>query len=109
MNRRRKPKALCFSELVSADQPNLDLYFDAWAAAELPSDVLESREFWDALQAELARLPPAQREVFIQHEMEEIPMKELSLRTGIPINTLLSRKRYAVLRLRKRFEQLKRK
>ena len=109
LDRRRKQKALCFSQLAPEVATNLDLYFNAWASAELPSDVLESQEFWDALQAELARLPPAQREVFVQHELEAIPMKELSLRSGIPINTLLSRKRYAVLHLRKRFEQLKRK
>lgn len=74
-----------------------------WVEPSLPSDALERREFWEALEAELIRLPSAQREVFVQHELEAIPFKELSQRMGTSINTLLSRKRYAVLQLRKRF------
>jgi RNA polymerase sigma factor (sigma-70 family) len=48
----------------------------------------------------LDELPPEQREVFISHELEGASFKELSERWGVSINTLLSRKRYAVLQLR---------
>jgi RNA polymerase sigma factor (sigma-70 family) len=64
---------------------------------------LESREFWDELDRALALLPPEQREVFVAHELNEIPFKDMSEQTGIPINTLLARKRYAVLKLREYF------
>lgn len=52
--------------------------------------------------AALAELPPEQREVFIAHEIEGVSFKELAARTGVGLNTLLSRKRYAVLYLQER-------
>lgn len=52
--------------------------------------------------AALAELPPEQREVFVAHEIEGASFKELAARTGVSLNTLLSRKRYAVLYLQER-------
>jgi RNA polymerase sigma factor (sigma-70 family) len=52
--------------------------------------------------AALAELPPEQREVFVAHEIEGVSFKELAARTGVGLNTLLSRKRYAVLYLQER-------
>jgi DNA-directed RNA polymerase specialized sigma24 family protein len=49
-------------------------------------------------------LPPEQREVFIAHELEGASFKELSARWGTSVNTLLSRKRYAVLALREQLQ-----
>ena len=57
------------------------------------------------LEAALAELPKEQREVFIAHEIEGRSFKDLSAATGVSINTLLSRKRYAVLHLRKRLRR----
>ena len=54
------------------------------------------------IEAALAELPPEQREVFIAHEIEGVSFKELAARTGVGLNTLLSRKRYAVLYLQER-------
>ena len=54
----------------------------------------------------LAELPDEQREVFIAHELEGRSFKELSAETGVNINTLLSRKRYAVLHLRERLQSI---
>jgi RNA polymerase sigma factor (sigma-70 family) len=59
----------------------------------------------DDLEAALAELPDEQREVFIAHELEGRSFKEMSAATGVSINTLLSRKRYAVLHLRKRLQR----
>ena len=67
--------------------------------AELVRDLL-----LQALEQALQELPAKQREVFIAHELEGASFKELSARWGVGINTLLARKRYAVLRLRKRLE-----
>lgn len=52
----------------------------------------------------LDHLPPEQREVFIAHELEGASFKELSARWGVGVNTLLSRKRYAVLALREQLQ-----
>ena len=62
--------------------------------------------FWEELQQALDELPEEQRQVFIWNELEEIPFEEIAQRTGEKVNTLISRKRYAVLHLRKRLEQL---
>lgn len=56
----------------------------------------------DALEQAIADLPADQRRVFVAHEIEGRSFKELSAETGVGINTLLSRKRYAVQRLRAR-------
>lgn len=58
------------------------------------------------IEKTLARLPDEQRSVFIQNEFEDLSFKEISAMTGIGINTLISRKRYAVLALRKELNEL---
>lgn len=58
------------------------------------------------LQDALEELPPEQREVFIAHELERRSFKELAAASGVSINTLLARKRYAVLHLRSRLQTL---
>ena len=63
--------------------------------------------FWEALNAALDELPAAQREVFILNEIEGIPFKTIAEQSGETINTLLSRKRYAVLHLRERLQVLR--
>lgn len=80
-----------------------DLVFDHWLEQNLPDTLLETQEFWQELEEVLATLPPEQREVFVAHELYEVPFKEMAEQTGISINTLLARKRYAVLRLREHF------
>jgi RNA polymerase sigma factor (sigma-70 family) len=63
--------------------------------------------FWDELQLALDELPPEQKDVFVLTEMEGIPFKVIAEETGVTVNTLLSRKRYAVLHLRERLLVLK--
>ena len=60
----------------------------------------------DELDAALDELPAEQREVFVAHEFEGRSFKELSAETGVGVNTLLARKRYAVLHLRKRLQNI---
>ena len=59
----------------------------------------------EALEEAIAELPAEQRDVFIAHELEGRSFKEMSAATGVSVNTLLSRKRYAVLRLRERLRR----
>jgi RNA polymerase sigma factor (sigma-70 family) len=63
--------------------------------------------FWEALNNALGELPPEQRDAFVLNEMEGIPFKIIAEQTGETVNTLLSRKRYAVLHLRKRLAVLR--
>jgi RNA polymerase sigma factor (sigma-70 family) len=60
----------------------------------------------DELELALDELPEDQREVFIAHELEGRSFKELAAETGVSVNTLLSRKRYAVLHLRERLQRI---
>jgi RNA polymerase sigma factor (sigma-70 family) len=63
--------------------------------------------FWEELRVALDELPEEQKEVFILNELEDVSFKDISERTGVPVNTLLSRKRYAVLHLRERLQNLR--
>jgi RNA polymerase sigma factor (sigma-70 family) len=58
------------------------------------------------LDAALDELPAEQRDVFIAHELEGRSFKELAAETGLSVNTLLSRKHYAVLSLRERLQDI---
>lgn len=60
----------------------------------------------DELEEALDELPKEQREVFVAHELEGRTFKEMSAATGVSVNTLLSRKRYAVLHLRERLQSV---
>jgi RNA polymerase sigma factor (sigma-70 family) len=60
----------------------------------------------DELELALDELPEEQREVFVGHELEGRSFKEMAAETGVGVNTLLSRKRYAVLHLRERLQSI---
>ena len=60
----------------------------------------------EEIELALSELPEAQREAFVAHEIEGRSFKELSAETGVSVNTLLSRKRYAVLQLRQRMQDV---
>ena len=63
--------------------------------------------FWETLQAALEELPENQKQVFVLNELEGVAFKEIAAQTGESVNTLISRKRYAVLHLRERLASLK--
>lgn len=71
-----------------------------------PDQVYARSMVWTDLADALDDLPEEQREVFVMHELEGRSFKEIADITGQPINTLLSRKRYAVLRLRENLKEL---
>jgi RNA polymerase sigma factor (sigma-70 family) len=60
----------------------------------------------DALESAVDELPEEQREVFVAHELEGRSFREMAAETGVSVNTLLSRKRYAVLHLRKKLQDI---
>lgn len=71
-----------------------------------PDDVYTRELIWDSIEEVLAELPKAQRDVFVWHELEGLSFKEMEEKTGDSINTLLSRKRYAIKYLRRRLIKL---
>ena len=88
-----------------------DESFD-WKEILLPAESTPETEylrniFWEELKAALDELPKAQRDVFIQNEIEGVPFKDIAIQTGEAVATLISRKRYAVLHLRERLQVLK--
>jgi RNA polymerase sigma factor (sigma-70 family) len=90
--RARAPEPLQLEDLLPSP--------DAGPEAEYARAVL-----LEALEQAIAELPAEQRDVFIAHELEGRSFKEMAAATGVGVNTLLSRKRYAVLRLRERLRQ----
>lgn len=72
-----------------------------------PEDQALKNLFWEEFEAALAELPEEQCLVFVRTELLGESYKSISSETGVPINTLISRKRYAVLQLRTRLESLK--
>jgi RNA polymerase sigma factor (sigma-70 family) len=71
-----------------------------------PEAVYVRNVLLDELELALDELPEEQREVFVAHELEGRSFKEMSAESGVSINTLLSRKRYAVLHLRERLQDI---
>ncbi|WP_236675959.1 RNA polymerase sigma factor [Chryseolinea lacunae] len=71
-----------------------------------PEDAYLRDVIWDAIMDALDDLPAEQRQIFILNEIEERGFREISEETGVSINTLLSRKRYAILALRKKLQRL---
>ena len=80
----------------------------SWDILKSLSDPTRLRLLALVLREELsvAELPPEQREVFVAHELEGRSFKDLSAESGVSVNTLLSRKRYAVLYLRDRLQNI---
>jgi len=105
--RKKKPEAL--EDIFGSDDTELGLDWTELFPQEgiNPETEYLRALFWEELATALAELPAEQREVFISHELEGISFKDLSEKTGETVNTLISRKRYAVLHLRERLRGLR--
>jgi RNA polymerase sigma factor (sigma-70 family) len=104
----RKKKPETFTDAAVMDQDGeLMQVEDLLPSPDAGPDALYLRQLLlDELEIALAELPEEQREVFIAHELEGRSFKELSAESGVNQNTLLSRKRYAVLQLRRRLQSI---
>ncbi len=102
----RRKKAVSLSEALSAEEeaPMLEELLPSPDAG--PDAIYARNVLLDAVDEALEELPANQREVFVAHELMGKSFKELSEETGVSVNTLLSRKRYAVLHLRERLQEL---
>jgi RNA polymerase sigma factor (sigma-70 family) len=104
--RKKRPERFSDMEVVGEEGERLafeDLLpsGDAGPEAEYLRGVLLGE-----LEEAIAELPPDQREVFVAHELEGRSFLEMAAETGVSVNTLLARKRYAVLRLRERLQEI---
>ena len=104
--RKKKPERLSDAAPSGDGDERLEVE-DMLPSADAGPEALYARVvLLDELERALAELPKEQREVFVAHEVEGRSFKELSAETGVGVNTLLSRKRYAVLYLRKRLRKV---
>lgn len=108
-DKQRKQKPELLSDLFSdADEDASfdwsELFFDN---SNNPETTYLRNLFWETLNEALDELPIAQKEVFVLNEIEGVPFKTIAEQSGETINTLLSRKRYAVLHLRERLAGLR--
>lgn len=104
--RKKRPGAFSDEMLEDEDGEMLDIC-DMLPSPDAGPDALYLRGILlDELNVALADLPAEQREAFLAHEMEGRSFKELSAESGVSVNTLLSRKRYAVLHLRRRLQRI---
>jgi RNA polymerase sigma factor (sigma-70 family) len=102
--RKKKPSSLNNPASVEEDGDTLE---DLLPSADAGPEALYARNLLlDALDEALEELPKAQREVFIAHELMGQSFKEISAETGLSVNTLLSRKHYAVMHLRQSLQSI---
>ncbi|SRR5260370_257970 len=104
----RKKKPELFSDAAVEDEDGELLQIeDLLPSPDAGPEALYVRNvLLDELELALDELPDEQREVFIAHELEGRSFKEIAEETGVSVNTLLSRKRYAVLHLRERLQSI---
>ncbi|MBC7488415.1 MAG: sigma-70 family RNA polymerase sigma factor [Cytophagaceae bacterium] len=105
--RKKKPEPFSRSSFSGSDEDDqLSIGNIIPALGNTPEDAMLKSVIWDAIMEALDELPSEQKAVFVWNEFEEKGFKEISEETGVAINTLISRKRYAVLHLRKRLQYL---
>jgi len=104
----RKKKPVAFSDAAVEDEDGELLRIeDLLPSPDAGPETLYFRNvLLDELEFAIGELPDEQREVFVAHELEGRSFKELSSASGVSVNTLLSRKRYAVLHLRERLQSI---
>jgi RNA polymerase sigma factor (sigma-70 family) len=104
--RKKKPEAFSDAAVEGEDGELLRIE-DLLPSPDAGPEALYFRNvLLDELELALDELPDEQREVFVAHELEGRSFKEMAAETGVRVNTLLSRKRYAVLHLRERLQTI---
>lgn len=107
--RKRKPVSF---ESLRRNQDDDDPFFPLlledllYDPSEDPDKLFLRSTVWPLLADALEELPDEQRDVFVMHELQDLSFKEIADITGAPVNTLITRKRYAILLLRERLKEL---
>jgi len=104
--RKKKPESFSDTAVAREDDELLELE-DLLPSPDAGPEALYARHaLLDELELAVDQLPVEQRKVFVAHELEGRSFKDIAAETGVSINTLLSRKRYAVLHLRERLQRI---
>jgi len=108
--RKKKPESFSDTNVArnDTDDDSGQLYLeDLLPSPDAGPEALYARNvLLDELELAVDELPDEQREVFVAHELQGRSFKEIAAETGVNVNTLLSRKRYAVLHLRERLQSI---
>lgn len=104
--RKKRPEPLADLNVESEEGEMLSLEEFLPSSDAGPEAAYARAVLMEELENALEELPEQQRRVFIEHEIEGRSFKELAAETGVSVNTLLSRKRYAVLHLRERLQSV---
>jgi RNA polymerase sigma factor (sigma-70 family) len=105
--RKKKYARINYSENAKVDEDGpLALEEILPSLGSTPEEEEIKEMIWEAIDETLSELPEEQRDVFVANEFEDRSFKEISEKTGIGVNTLISRKRYAVLALREKLNEL---
>jgi RNA polymerase sigma factor (sigma-70 family) len=103
----RKKKPENFRDFGAADGDEALQFEDLLPSPDAGPEALYARSMvLDEVEAALDELPPEQREVFVAHELEGRTFRDMAADSGVGVNTLLSRKRYAVRHLRARLQNI---
>ncbi|MCU1221001.1 MAG: polymerase, sigma-24 subunit, subfamily [Candidatus Angelobacter sp.] len=104
--RKKKPEPFSDATIEAESGESLQIE-DLLPSPEAGPEALYFRNLLlDELELAVDELPDEQREIFVAHELEGRSFKEMGAENGVSVNTLLSRKRYAVLHLRKRLQSI---
>ncbi|MBA2563042.1 MAG: sigma-70 family RNA polymerase sigma factor [Chitinophagaceae bacterium] len=106
-NYRKKKPELLDDIFIEEDESDFSWQEVLFSDNNTPESEYMRSLFRTTLRAALDELPPEQKDIFILHEIEGVPFKLIAEQTGETINTLISRKRYAVLHLRERLSVLR--
>ncbi len=104
----RRTKTESFGDRLSVNEQDDELRFeDLLPSPDAGPDAQYTRKvLLDELELAIDELPKEQRDVFVAHELEGRSFEKIARESGVSLNTLLSRKRYAVLRLRRRLQSI---
>lgn len=104
----RKPTSLPLQATIDDDRDEDEMYVKELLLATSDNPEMEQikKVFWEQFFQALDELPPAQKEVFVLNELEEMTLQQIADRLDENIKTIISRKRYAVKHLRKRLESI---
>jgi RNA polymerase sigma factor (sigma-70 family) len=104
--RKKRPEAIS-GTIPSEREEDAPRIEDLLPSPEAGPEALYARSVLvEELEAALAELPEEQRKVFVAHEIDGRSFKQIAEETGLSVNTLLSRKRYAVVHLRRRLQAM---
>ena len=108
LDKHKKHTELLLDDMLgdADDDETADFKAILMTESKTPETEYISDLFWEQLFIALDELPVNQRQVFVWHELEDLSFAEIADKTGENVQTLVSRKRYAVLHLRKRLKQL---